>query len=79
MQSENKNQGISRRAVLQRVAAGAAAVTAAPILAGNSEAAGKTFPKLPATGGKLKGRIHHSACKWCYGGIPFEKLCAAAS
>jgi hydroxypyruvate isomerase len=31
----------------------------------------------PATG-PLKGRIHHSVCKWCYGDIPLEKFCAAA-
>jgi len=23
----------------------------------------------------LKGRINHSACKWCYGGIPLDDLC----
>jgi hydroxypyruvate isomerase len=25
----------------------------------------------------LKGRIHHSACKWCYKGIPLDELCTA--
>jgi hydroxypyruvate isomerase len=25
----------------------------------------------------LKGRIHHSVCKWCYGKIPLEDLCVA--
>ncbi len=25
----------------------------------------------------LKGRINHSACKWCYKGIPLEDLCRA--
>jgi len=30
-----------------------------------------------ATGTALKGRIHHSACKWCYDKIPFEDLCRA--
>ena len=25
----------------------------------------------------LKGRINHSACKWCYDKIPFEDLCRA--
>ena len=29
-----------------------------------------------ATG--LKGRIHHSVCKWCYDGVPFEDLCRAS-
>ncbi len=27
---------------------------------------------------KLKGRINHSVCRWCYGDIPFEDLCKAA-
>ena len=26
----------------------------------------------------LKGRIHHSVCAWCYGGIPLDDLCKAA-
>ncbi len=25
----------------------------------------------------LKGRIHHSACKWCYPKVPFDDLCRA--
>lgn len=25
----------------------------------------------------LKGRIQHSACKWCYNEIPLDDLCAA--
>jgi hydroxypyruvate isomerase len=25
----------------------------------------------------LKGRIHHSACKWCYPKVPFDDLCKA--
>jgi len=25
----------------------------------------------------LKGRINHSACKWCYSGIPLDELCRA--
>ncbi len=27
----------------------------------------------------LKGRIHHSVCRWCYGKIPLEDLCKAAA
>ena len=27
---------------------------------------------------KLKGRIHHSICRWCYGGIELEDLCRNA-
>src|SRR5690606_18924333 len=26
-----------------------------------------------------KGRINHSACRWCYGQIPLDDLCSAAS
>lgn len=28
---------------------------------------------------KRKGRIKHSACRWCYGGIPLDDLCKAMS
>ncbi len=26
----------------------------------------------------LKGNINHSVCRWCYGGIPLDELCAAS-
>jgi hydroxypyruvate isomerase len=26
----------------------------------------------------MKGNINHSVCRWCYGGIPLEALCAGA-
>ena len=29
-------------------------------------------------GAALKGRINHSACRWCYSSIPFEDLCKSA-
>jgi hydroxypyruvate isomerase len=29
-------------------------------------------------GTALKGRINHSACRWCYQAIPFEDLCKSA-
>ena len=29
-------------------------------------------------GTALKGRINHSACRWCYNSIPFEDLCKSA-
>lgn len=28
---------------------------------------------------KLKGKINHSVCRWCYNDIPFEDLCKAAN
>ena len=27
---------------------------------------------------KLKGRVNHSVCRWCYNDIPLEDLCKAA-
>ena len=27
---------------------------------------------------KLKGRVNHSVCKWCYQNIPLEEFCAAS-
>ena len=42
------------------------------------------LPALGATPGRkedehyrMKGNINHSFCRWCYGGIPMEDLCAA--
>ncbi len=31
-----------------------------------------------AGGSELKGRINHSACRWCYSTIPFEELAVAS-
>ena len=55
---------LTRRDLL-RASAAAAAMPFAIRVAGAAEA--------PA---KLKGRIHQSASKWCYGGVPFPELCA---
>ncbi len=59
---------MSRRSAIAKVAAGAAAVAVAaklsPVSAAESSA--------PA---KLKGRINHSACKWCYSKISLEDFC----
>ncbi len=51
----------------QALATGTLAATILPRLGRAAEA------EAPA---KLKGRIHQSASKWCYGGVPFEELCA---
>jgi hydroxypyruvate isomerase len=62
---------MSRRSAIRKVTAGAAAVAVAsnlpPALAAET-----------ATPAKLKGRINHSACKWCYDKIPLDDFCAAA-
>ena len=62
---------MSRRSALSKMAAGAAAVSAAPSLAERLTAADS------AAGGALKGRINHSVCKWCYPNVELEDLCVA--
>ena len=59
---------ITRRTVLQGLAAGGAA--AIGLLGGRSA-------RATAEGPALKGNIHHSVCRWCYGKIPLEELCQA--
>ena len=62
---------ISRRSALGHIA-GSAAVAAATASLGSRLSAAEA-----AVGGTLKGRIHHSVCKWCYPKISLEELCAA--
>jgi hydroxypyruvate isomerase len=62
---------ISRRQALAGLAAGGATVAAAAFLAHLHAADETTAPKL-------KGRVHHSVCRWCYGKIPLDELCTAA-
>ena len=61
----------SRRKVLKNLIAGTALAGATPLLGSFTNSAATTSTAL-------KGRINHSACRWCYGGIPIEELCAAA-
>lgn len=63
---------MSRRSALQKVSGGAVAAMAVANLATRVKAA------EPADGAKLKGRINHSVCRWCYGKIGFDELCEAA-
>jgi hydroxypyruvate isomerase len=63
------NKPISRRSALRGIGGVAAMLTANPRLASGADAP-------PAT--KLKGRIRHSVCRWCYQKIPLEDLCRAA-
>ncbi|MEO7299937.1 MAG: TIM barrel protein [Verrucomicrobiota bacterium] len=65
------NQLISRRSAFRKFAGTAAALTAASNLSFRLNAAEK------AVGSKLKGRINHSVCKWCYPDISLEDLCKA--
>ena len=51
----------------------AALAAAAPLVGPSATGAGNVAP----TTGKLKGNINHSACRWCYGKVKLEDLCAA--
>jgi len=64
---------MSRRSALTRLASSAAAVTAVASLPGRLRAAEES-----AASAKLKGNIHHSVCKWCYGKIPLDEFCQAS-
>jgi len=63
---------VSRRSALHGLAAGSSALLAAGSLPARSQAADKPAPA------KLKGRIRHSVCRWCYGKISLDDLCKAA-
>jgi hydroxypyruvate isomerase len=65
----------SRRSVLKNIAGSAAAITAGALLPGNIHAS-EIADHLSQL--KLKGRINHSVCKWCYPKISLEDLCKAS-
>jgi hydroxypyruvate isomerase len=61
---------IDRRTAVTVLALGAAALTGVPATASQASSASK----LP-----LKGRLKHSACRWCYGNLSLEELCSGAA
>jgi len=61
----------SRRSAVKNLLGGAALLTASPLISSFDRAPQNSYPAL-------KKNINHSVCKWCYDGIPFEELCAAA-
>ena len=63
---------ISRRLALGRLAGVSAAAVAVGSLAHRAEGAEEPAPV------KLKGRINHSVCRWCYGRLSLDDLCKAA-
>jgi hydroxypyruvate isomerase len=63
------NTRISRRSALGKITAGTSVLAAAASLANRLGAAEN------AVGAKLKGRINHSVCKWCYPKVELEDLC----
>ena len=62
----------TRRNALKSIVAGTAALGAAGLVSSFD-----TASEQP-TSTTLKGNIQHSACRWCYGDIPFEDFCIAA-
>lgn len=54
-----------------KLTGGAAVLAAAATLSERLTAAEQ------AAGGKLKGRVNHSVCKWCYPNVSLEDLCKA--
>lgn len=61
---------MSRRSALQKVTTGAAAVAVATKLSPSAKAE-------ESAAGNWKGRINHSACKWCYSKIALDDFCKA--
>src|ERR1700744_4093928 len=60
----------SRRLAIKNIVAGTAALGTAGMLSSLPAVAGERKKNK-----KLKGSIHHSACRWCYGDIPLDDLC----
>jgi hydroxypyruvate isomerase len=68
---------MNRRDFVSTLAAGAAA--AGMSSAADAEPATASAPVAPGGAAALKGNINHSACRWCYGSIKLDDLCAAAA
>lgn len=66
------NRNISRRSALRKVTGSTVALAAATQLSKRLTAAEQ------AVSPGLKGRVHHSVCKWCYEKIPLDEFCQAA-
>jgi hydroxypyruvate isomerase len=63
---------MSRRSALRTITGGTAALAATSTLTHRLAAA-----DAPA-GVRLKGRINHSVCRWCYNKVALDELCQAA-
>ncbi len=65
------NRSISRRSAIRTLAGSATLMSAVDLMP-----AFAAEPDIPPA--KLKGNIHHSVCRWCYGKISLDNLCKAA-
>lgn len=61
----------NRRDAVKNLLAGSAVLGGASLFSSFTSETNNTEP--------LKGNINHAACRWCYGGIPLEEFCSAAS
>src|SRR3989337_3103396 len=62
----------SRRSALKKMVGATAAAMAGSALSHRLSAAEAELDE------KLKGKVNHSVCRWCYDKIPLEDLCKAA-
>jgi hydroxypyruvate isomerase len=62
---------MNRRKVIKNTAIAASLAVANPLFSRLEAAENALQPEL-------KGKINHSACRWCYQSIPFEDLCKSA-
>ncbi|SEP33687.1 hydroxypyruvate isomerase family protein [Mucilaginibacter sp. AW1-7] len=63
----------NRRSAIKNIVTGTAAITAAGMLSSF-----KPGEKEMVVDTALKGNINHAVCRWCYGDMTVEQLCAAA-
>lgn len=74
---------MNRRNFLETSAAASAALAVTPSLAMQPATQPATPPATNPTDAaqppKLKGRINHSVCSWCYGGMKLDDLCKNAA
>lgn len=63
---------MKRRETLKKIAGGAIVTATVGSMSNRLIAAENQLAS------KLKGKINHSVCQWCYGSIPLEDLCKAA-
>jgi len=69
----SKSINTSRRSTIKKMV-GSVALTSVGISLSQRVSAAEV-----AIGDKLRGRIKHSVCRWCYSEVPFEDLCKVAN
>src|SRR5687768_13991472 len=70
---DKMSSGSSRRSAFKKIAGTTAAALAGTAISQRLSAAESQLEE------KLKGKVNHSVCRWCYNSIPLEDLCKAAN